>query len=110
MPLKAVAFCAVTALCGVIGVGARFAHADLTATPSLSVSERYTNNLYLSRTDPVDDLVTTVTPRVDLRFDERAVSGGVRYQATGEWYRQRREQNRWSQQGAGDVTLTWLWL
>jgi hypothetical protein len=108
MALKAVACCAVTALCCVIGVGARFAHAGLTAGASLSVSERYTDNLYLSRTDPVGDLSTTVAPRVDLRFDQRAISGGVRYQATGEWYRQRREQNRWSQQGEADATLTAL--
>jgi hypothetical protein len=89
-------------------MGARFAHAGLTAGASLSVSERYTNNLYLSRTDPIGDLSTTVAPRVDLRFDERAISGGVRYQATGVWYRQRRDQNRWSQQGEADAALTAL--
>jgi hypothetical protein len=108
MALKTVAFCAVTALCCVITMGARFAHAGLTAGASLSVSERYTNNLYLSRTDPIGDLSTTVAPRVDLRFDERAISGGVRYQATGVWYRQRRDQNRWSQLGEADAALTAL--
>ena len=108
MALKTVAFCAVTTLCCVIGVGARFAHAGLTAGASLSVSERYTNNLYLSRTNPIGDLSTTAALGVDLRFDERAISGGVRYQATGVWYRQRRDQNRWSQQGEADAALTAL--
>ncbi len=108
MALKTVALCAVTALCGVITMGAPFAHAGLTAGASLSVSERYTDNIYLSRTDPVGDWATTAGPRVDLRFDEPAVSGGVGYQATAAWHRQRPEQNRWSQQAHGDVTLAAL--
>lgn len=70
--------------------------AQLTVNSALSVSERYNNNLYLSQTDPIGDLTTVVSPRVDLTLDQRSFQGVLRYQASGEWYHQRSEQNRLS--------------
>lgn len=97
----------------VVGVLVVWAHpgvlaAPLTVTPALSVSEEYNNNLYLSRTDPVGDWLTTVAPRVDLSFDHRLIQGGARYQATAERYRQRSEEDRVSHRGELEAALNVL--
>lgn len=86
------------------GAGNAFA-APVTVDTSLSVSERYDNNLYLSQTDPVSDLTTTVSPRIDVTFDHRPVQGSLSYQASAEWYRQRRTENRLSHQGEARAAL-----
>ena len=39
----------------------------LTLTPSLSVGERYDDNIFQTRDNKVDDFVTTITPALHLR-------------------------------------------
>lgn len=79
--------------------------APLSLQSSVSTSFSYDDNIYLSRTSPVGDLATTLSPRVDLVFDQQAIQGSLRYQATGEWYQQRRTENRLSHQAEADVSL-----
>lgn len=89
----------------VVSVSAPVLAAPVSATASLSVSESYDNNVYLSETDPIGDVITTVSPRVDLLFDEETVEGALRYQASAEWYRQRRQEDRLSQRGELDAAV-----
>ncbi len=86
--------------CVVVAVGAQQTFgAPLSLQGSISSSLSYDNNIYLSETDPVGDLATTVSPRIDLAIDQRSIEGTISYQATGEWYRHRNSENRLSHQG-----------
>lgn len=79
--------------------------APLSLTSSLSVSEQYDSNVSLSPTDPVEGVRTTVAPRVNLLFQEPAIQGAVRYQVTGEWYREQNTGSRWSHLAELDASL-----
>jgi hypothetical protein len=92
-------FCVFSSICWAVAVGAPdVVAAPLNLSSSLSISEQYDSNVYLSQTDPVGDLATTVSPQASVAFDSRDVQGALRYQATAERYRRRSEANRWSQQ------------
>lgn len=83
---------------GVVMIGpVDVTEATLSLTPSLSVSEQYTDNLLLSQTSKVGDLATFVSPRLSLESAGRDVVWGGGYQGTAEYYRQRPDENRYSQ-------------
>ena len=81
------------------------AEAALALTPSLSVSEQYTDNLLLSQTPKVGDLATFVSPRLSLEYAGRDVVWGGGYQGTAEYYRQRPDQNRYSQTATANLRV-----
>jgi hypothetical protein len=82
--------------------------AALSLTPSLSVSEQYTDNLLLSQTSKVGDLATFVSPRLSLEYAGRSVVWGGGYQGTAEYYRQRPDENRYSQTATANLRVPWL--
>jgi hypothetical protein len=82
--------------------------AALSLTPSLSVSEQYTDNLLLSQTSKVGDLATVVSPRLSLAYAGRDVVWGGGYQGTAEYYRQRPDENRYSQTATANLRVPWL--
>ena len=84
------------------------AEAALLLTPSLSVSERYTDNLRLSQTEKVGDLATFVAPRLSLEYAGRDVVWSGGYQGTAEYYRQRTDENRYSQTATANLRSPWL--
>lgn len=71
--------------------------ATVSLTPSLSVSERYTDNLLLSPTSKVVDLATIVSPGLTADYTGRAMVGNVGYRGAAEYYRRRPEENRYAQ-------------
>src|SRR3990172_10989167 len=81
------------------------AEAALSLTPSLSVSEHYTDNLLLSQTSKVGDLATFVSPRLSLEYAGRDVVWGGGYQGTAEYYRQRPDENRYSQTATANLRV-----
>lgn len=87
--------------------GSRPAQAALTLTPSLSVAERYTDNLFFAPTAKVGDLSTFVSPGLSLAYEGRSVALRAAYRGTQE-YHQRRSANRYSDSGSADATFPWL--
>jgi hypothetical protein len=79
--------------------------APLKLSSTLSVSEHYDSNIYLSQTDAVGDLTTIVSPRVELTVDDASIHGALRYQASAEWYRTRSTENRLSHQAEAEASL-----
>ncbi len=97
--IRRVSFWVFSSICWAVAGGAPdVVAAPLNLSSALSVSEQYDSNIYLSQTDPIGDLATTVSPQISVAFDSRDVQGALRYQATAERYRRRSEANRWSQQ------------
>jgi hypothetical protein len=98
--------CLLFFICWVCAVGAPdVVAAPLKLSSALSVSEHYDSNIYLSQTDPVGDLTTIVSPRVDLTVDDPSIHGALRYQASAEWYRTRSTENRLSHQAEAEASL-----
>lgn len=82
--------------------------APLNLDSSVALVARYDNNLFLSESDPIGGFSTVVAPRVNLQIDQRLIQTEIRYQATAQWYRQRAELNRFTQQGELDAALRGL--
>jgi hypothetical protein len=81
----------------------------LTLTPSLSLGERYDDNIFQDQTDKVDDFVTSVTPGVALRYTPSlATELDLDYQATFEFFAENASQNQTTQRGTLDFTAPLL--
>jgi hypothetical protein len=72
----------------------------LTLTPSLSLSERYDDNIFQDRTDEEDDFVTSVTPGVSLRYTPSlATELNLDYHTTFEFFAENENQHQITQRG-----------
>jgi hypothetical protein len=89
----------------VIGLRPVEGWAAVTVTPALSVSERYSDNLFFSDTDPQNDFSTFIAPTVALLIDSQWARLTTRYLGYGEYHRRATEANGYSQGLAFDLDL-----
>lgn len=73
----------------------------LTLTPSLSLSERYDDNIFQSRIDEEDDFVTALTPGISLLYIPSPTTElDLEYHTTFEFFAENEDQNQISHRGA----------
>lgn len=92
---------------GLIVGAAEPAVAVLAVTPSLSVTERYTTNVFLTA-EPYGDFATFVSPGALLRFHNRSLETSVSYVGRWEYYVRAPRRNRNSQMVLADGHSRWL--
>jgi hypothetical protein len=70
----------------------------LTLTPSLSLGERYDDNIFQTRDNKADDFVTTVTPALELRYSPTSDTDlNFEYRPSFELFAKNSDQNQVSQ-------------
>jgi len=79
--------------------GAEVARAELRVTPSLTVSERYDNNIFYSSTAKVEDFATDIAPRVLIMSEGRAVDVSANLGAMWTQYAENPKLSYFSSQG-----------
>lgn len=93
---------------GIVLLGvSRESQAALTLTPSLSVAEYYTDNLFFLQYAKVGDFSTSVSPGLALAYEGRSMAFDVSYRGTQE-YHQRSEENRYSESAAAHASFPWM--
>jgi hypothetical protein len=79
--------------------GAEVARAELSVTPSLTVSERYDNNIFYSSTAKVEDFLTDIAPRVLITSKGREVDVSANLGAMWTEYAENPKLSYFSSQG-----------
>lgn len=71
--------------------------ASVTFTPSISIGERYNDNLLFSGTDKKSDFATLISPAGMLTYEGKQLTLSCGYEGTGEFYLYNKDFNRYSQ-------------
>ena len=71
--------------------------ASVTFTPSISIGERYNDNLVFSGTDKKSDFATLITPSGMFTYEGKQITLSCRYEGTGEFYLDNKDFNKYSQ-------------
>jgi hypothetical protein len=80
----------------------------VTLTPSLSASERYTDNLFFKEKDRESDFITMLSPQITLAYSDRDFSISGRYEGNAEFHRRHPETNRYGQSVFFDLNVPFL--
>jgi hypothetical protein len=71
--------------------------ASVTFTPSISIGERYNDNLLFSGTDKKSDFATLISPAGIFTYEGKQLTLSCGYDGTGEFYLYNKDFNRYSQ-------------
>ncbi len=82
--------------------------AKMTLTPSLSVSERYNDNLFFTETNKDGDLSTSIIPSATLTYEGKYITLSGRYQGRLEYFSSHPDLDRYSQDASFDLKLPFL--
>lgn len=80
----------------------------VTLNPSLAVSERYSDNLFFTKTNREADFTTMITPGLTLMYNSRNLVFSGRYQGSAELLAGHPEANRYGQAVSLDLNLPLL--
>lgn len=108
MKLMKRAFFCIGGLTLISAVSIGRSEASVTLTPSLSVSEEYSDNFFFSETDPVGEFTTVISPGIALVSDSKNVTFGVRYQGRAELRVRNPDRNRYNQGLSFDLDFPFL--
>lgn len=82
--------------------------AAVTLNGSISLSERYNDNLFFSETNREADYTTLINPRLKLTYDSRNLVLSGSYHGSGEVHARHSEANRYRQTASFDIDLPFL--
>ncbi len=92
----------------VVGLGPTGAWASVTFTSGLTVSERYSDNVFFSPTDQRSDLATVVVPGAALVFEGQDLTFAARYGLTAEYHHVEKSANGMTQSVGVDLEVPFL--
>ena len=79
--------------CALCFAGSVFAQSHIELTPSISASETYDDNIYLTPDHETSDYITTVTPRISLALVKQYTRLEVAYAPSFVWYQDEDDNN-----------------
>lgn len=83
-------------------------HAAVTLSGSITLSERYNDNLFFSETNREADYTTMINPRLTLTYNSQNLVFSGSYHGSGEVHIRHSEANRHSQTASFDIGLPFL--
>jgi len=82
--------------------------AKMTLTPSLSVSEKYDDNLFFTETNMDGDLSTSIIPSATLAYESQYITLSGQYQGRFEYFSSHPDLNGYSQNATFDINFPFL--
>ncbi len=104
MKKKVFIFCLVSCIF-IFLLMAQAVYARFTLTPSISLKEEYNDNIYLTPDNEEDDLITTVSPSINLGYEARLFNFSLTYTLLSKFYIHNSKENDFYHQIIADSTI-----